>query len=164
MILKLNSNELNDISNIPEEHLSNLKMKLGNICQKYIRIKVLLKCKQTAKELSKNENIIIMQLDKGPGVIIMDKHRYHEKYLLLLHTCNFKKLDYDPTKTTEEKIQRILQKMKKNKNETRICMFISKWILSQQFYGTAKVHKLFQNSTADDLLLPPIISKIGSAT
>ena len=30
MILKLNSNELNDISNIPEEHLSNLKMKLGN--------------------------------------------------------------------------------------------------------------------------------------
>ena len=132
MILKLNSSELNDISNIPEEHLSNLKMKLGNICQKYIRIKVLLKCKQTAKELSKNENIIIMQLDKGPGVIIMDKHRYHEKYLLLLHTCNFKKLDYDPTKTTEEKIQRILQKMKKNKNETRICMFISKWILSQQ--------------------------------
>ena len=105
-----------------------------------------------------------MQLDKSPGVIIMDKHRYHEKYLLLLHTCNFKKLDYDPTKTTEEKIQRILQKMKKNKNETRICMFISKWILSQQFYGTAKVHKLFQNSTADDLLLPPIISKIGSAT
>ena len=88
-------------------------MKLGNICQKYIRIKVLLKCKQTAKELSKNENIIIMQLDKGPGVIIMDKHRYHKKYLLLLHTCNFKKLDYDPTKTTEEKIQRILQKMKK---------------------------------------------------
>ena len=42
-----------------------------------------------------------MQLDKGPGVIIMDKHRYHEKYLLL-HTCNFKKLDYDPTKTTED--------------------------------------------------------------
>ena len=41
MILKLNSNELNDISNIPEEHLSNLKMKLGNICQKYIRTKVL---------------------------------------------------------------------------------------------------------------------------
>ena len=40
MILKLNSNELN-MSNIPEEHLSNLKMKLGNICQKYIRIKVL---------------------------------------------------------------------------------------------------------------------------
>ena len=75
---------------------------------------------------------MIMQLDKSPGVIIMDKHRYHEKYLLLLHTCNFKKLDYDPTKTTEEKIQRILQKMKKNKNETRICMFISKWILSQQ--------------------------------
>ena len=33
-----------------------------------------------------------------------------------------------------------------------------------KFYGTAKVHKLFQNSTADDLLVPPIISKIGSAT
>ena len=70
---------------------------------------------------------MIMQLDKSPGVIIMDKHRYHEKYLLLLHTCNFKKLDYDPTKTTEEKIQRILQKMKKKTKmkQEYVCLYPS---------------------------------------
>ena len=44
-----------------------------------------------------------------------------------------------------------------------VCLYPSESCPSK-FYGTAKVHKLFQNSTADDLLVPPIISKIGSAT
>ena len=53
-----------------------------------------------------------MKQDKGRGVVIMDKSKYQEKCLMILEKGNFKILDHDPTKKTEEKIQRILRKMK----------------------------------------------------
>ena len=42
----------------------------------------------------------------------MDKSKYTEKCMLLLNTKQFQKLDNDPTKTAEEKIQRMLKKIK----------------------------------------------------
>lgn len=48
---------LNDISNIPGEHLSSLKTKLRSMCQKYTRIKVPYKYKQTVKKHLKIESI-----------------------------------------------------------------------------------------------------------
>ena len=60
------------------------------------------------RTVKKNEKIIIIKQDKRREVVIMDKPRYTEASLLLLDTKNFKKLDYDPIKKTEEKIQRIL--------------------------------------------------------
>lgn len=60
------------------------------------------------RTVKKNEKIIIIKQDKRREVVIMDKPRYTETSLLLLDTKNFKKLDYDPIKKTEEKIQRIL--------------------------------------------------------
>ena len=52
-----------------------------------------------------------MKPDKGRGVIIMHRSKYHENRLLL-GTNNFKMLDYDPTKKAAEKIRKTLQKMK----------------------------------------------------
>ena len=94
---------------------------------------------QTTKKLSKNDNIIMKQ-DKGPGVAVTDKSNYHEKYLLLLYTCYFKKLDYNPTKTKEEKIQKILQNLIK----TRISTLYPNASCPSKFYGTVKVQKLSQ--------------------
>ena len=96
------------ISNIPELHLLNLETKQRNKSENYTAIKVPLKYKQTVQELPKNENIIIIIQDKRRELVIMDKPKYVEKSLLLLDSKNFKKLDYDPIKKTEEKIQRIL--------------------------------------------------------
>ena len=45
-------------------------------------------------------------------LVIMDKSKYHEKCLMTLGNCNFKTLDHDPPKKAEEKIERILWKMK----------------------------------------------------
>ena len=73
-----------------------------------------------------------MKQDKELGVVIMDKLKYHEKCLMILENENFIKLDRNPTNKTEEKIQRILRKMKNKKITTRVLIFISKWILSRQ--------------------------------
>ena len=73
-----------------------------------------------------------MKQDKELGVVIMDKLKYHEKCLMILENENFIKLDRNPTNKTEEKIQRILRKMKIKKITTRVLIFISKWILSRQ--------------------------------
>ena len=42
-----------------------------------------------------------MKQSKGRGVVIMDKSKYQEKCLMILEN-NFKTLDHDPTKKTEE--------------------------------------------------------------
>ena len=73
-----------------------------------------------------------MKQDKERGVVIMDKLKYHEKCLMILENENFIKLNRNTTNKTEEKIQRILRKMKNKKITTRVLMFISKWILSRQ--------------------------------
>ena len=56
------------------------------------------KYQQTVKEFSKNQNIVIMKQGKGRGVVIMDKSKYCDKYLMILENGNFKTLDHDPTK------------------------------------------------------------------
>ena len=42
--------------------------------------------------------MIIMKQDKGSGVVTMNKPKYHEKYLELLNTDQFTKLNHDLTK------------------------------------------------------------------
>ena len=44
----------------------------------------------------------------------MDKTKYQEKCLALLNTNQFVKLNRDPTKQIETKIQRVLRKIKSN--------------------------------------------------
>ena len=69
-----------------------------------------------------------------------------------------------PPKQQKKRYKKSCRKWKKTKmKQEYVCLYPSESCPSK-FYGTAKVHKLFQNSTADDLLVPPIISKIGSAT
>ena len=51
-----------------------------------------------------------MKQDKGKGVVIMDKTKYKGKCLAILDTNQFVKLNIDPTKEIETKIQRVLRK------------------------------------------------------
>ena len=94
---------LKDMLNIPEENLSIFKAKFHSTCEKYTRIKVPYEYQQTVKGLSKNQNIVIMKQDKGRGVEIMDKLKYHEKCLMIIENDNFKTLRHETTKKTEKK-------------------------------------------------------------
>ena len=149
---------LKDISNIPEENLSTLKTKLRSTCEKYTRIIIPYKYQQTVKKLSKNQSIVIMKQEKDRGVVIMDKSK------MILENDNFKTLDRDPTKKPEEKIQRILWKMKNRLSPQEYLRLYPSGSCPGKFYGTAKVHKISENDTVDELPIRPIVSNIGTAT
>ena len=57
-------------------------------------------------------DIAVLKADKGIGVVIMNRDKYHEKCLELLDTEQFQKLNHDPTKTTERKVQNAFRKIK----------------------------------------------------
>ena len=82
-------------------------MKTRNTCKKYSDIKVPYK-RETIRNLSNNQNIVIMKQDKGRDVVVMDRRKYFEKCLALLNSEQFVKLNQDPTTTKERKVQRIL--------------------------------------------------------
>ena len=53
-----------------------------------------------------------MKQDKGRGVVIMDKSKYTGKGLTILSIKQLQKLKLDPTKSTEEKVQHMVRKIK----------------------------------------------------
>ena len=53
-----------------------------------------------------------MKQEKGRGVVVLDQNKYTEKGLEFLETEQFKKLNKDPTKTKERKLQNLLRKIK----------------------------------------------------
>ena len=99
---------------IAESKISYLKTKLRNICNKYNRIRVPYKYRKIVETFSNNRNIMLLRQDKGRGIVVINRIKYTEKCLNLLNTDSFVKLNYDPTKTIEGKIQRSLRKIKNN--------------------------------------------------
>ena len=132
---------MKDIGSIPETELQLIKTKLRNRCEKYTKIKVPYKYKKIINELRKREEIAVLKADKGRGIVIMNKDKYPEKCLELLDAEQFQKLNYDPTKTTERKVQNTLHniKSKLSINEyKRICKRIYPTGSSPgKLYGTA---------------------------
>ena len=56
-------------------------------------------------KLARNTDIIILKQDKGRVVIILDRKNYIQKCVSILNTSQFRKLDNDPTKSLERKVQ-----------------------------------------------------------
>ena len=101
---------LKDISDIPVNKLRQIKTNLRNTCDKYTKIKVPYKYRKVVEELSERRDIAILKADKGRRVVNRDK--YTEKCLQILNTKQIVKLNSDPTKVTERKVQNHLQKIK----------------------------------------------------
>ena len=74
---------------------------MRNTCEKYSEIKVPYKHRETIRNLSNNQNIVIMKQDKRSGVVIMNRNIYFDKCLALLSSEQFVKLNQDPTAITE---------------------------------------------------------------
>ena len=105
-----------------------------------------------------------MKVDKGQGVVIMNKSKYLEKYLTLLNSEQLVRLNEDPTKTNERKVQRMLRKIKPNLTDQEYKRLYPSGSAPGKFYGTAKLHKISINDDVDKLLIRPIISNIGTPT
>ena len=105
-----------------------------------------------------------MKKGKGRRVVKMDKTKYSKKCLALLSTKQCETLDFDPPKSTESKVQRILRKMKSKlpihdyKHLYSTCSYTGK------FYGTVKSHKIQPNGHIDDIPIRLITSNIDTAT
>ena len=79
---------VNDMLNITENELQQVKTKLRNTCERYCNIKVPYKQRQIIKSLSQRVDITIMKTDKGRGVVVMNKSKYLQKFLTLLIVNN----------------------------------------------------------------------------
>ena len=138
---------------IPDSKISYLKTKLRNICHKYNHIHVPYKYCKIVETLSNNKNIMLLRQDKGRGIVVINRMKYTEKCLNLLNTDGLVKLNYDPTKTIEGKIQRSLQKIKNNLTKQEYAILYPTGSSPGKFYGTVKRHELKNDSTVDDLPL-----------
>ena len=60
--------------------------------------------------------MMVLQEDKGRGVIMTDGKKYREKWKCfnLLHTQSFIQFDHDPIKTIEIKTQTFILKIRNN--------------------------------------------------
>ena len=103
---------IHKLSNLPETEISYLKTKLRSGCEKYNKIKIPYKESEAINRLSKKPQIIVLRQDKGRGIVIMDKVKYTEKCMKILITKQFCKLQKDPTKSIEMKIQAAVRKIK----------------------------------------------------
>ena len=155
---------LKRMQHLPDEEISRIKLKLLNTCQQYCSIKVPYKYRQVIRNLQSNTTIVILKQDKGRGVVIIDHNKYIDKCLTFLNSNQFKKCGKDTTKTIETKIQKTVRKIKNNLSETEYKTIYPTGSAPGKFYGTAKIHKIKDYETVDNLPLRPIISNIGTSS
>ena len=93
----------------------------------------------------------------------MDRSKYTEKCLHMLHTEQFTKLRHDPTKFIENEIQRELRKLKTRLKIPEYRQLYPTGSNPGRFYSTTKLFKLPPNGTVEELPIRPIVSNIGTA-
>lgn len=142
-----------------------LKSKFLNVFRHYSSIKQPYKYKDVVRKLGENKDICFLKQDKGRGIVIMDRLKYLEKCEEFLNGDRFDRIEGDPTARFEIQVQELLLSMKGKFDATTYRKLYPTGSRPGLFYGTAKVHKLPQDSNnVDDLPVRPIVSSIGTAT
>ena len=118
--------------------------------------------KQVINNLAKNSNIVIIKQDKGRRAVIMDKAKYQEKCLAPLNTNQFIKLNKDPSKQIETKIQRVLRIIKINISLHEYSRLYPTGPSPGKFHGAAKIHKLLPTDSIEKLPIRPIVSNVNT--
>ena len=126
------------ITNLPETQISHLKTKLRNACEQYSNINVPNKEREIIIKLKKNQNIMLLRQDKGRGIVIIDTNRYTNTCLNILYTEQFQKLDRDPTKPIERRIQRAVRKIKSHLSNQEYIRIYPTGSAPGKFYGTQR--------------------------
>ena len=94
----------------------------------------------------------------------MDKRKCTEKCMKIVNTKQFCKLQKDPIKTIEMKIQSAVRKIKNKLSAKEYLNIHPTGSSPGKFHGTVKKHKLTSTGTIDDLPIRQIISNIGTAS
>ena len=117
--------------------------------------------RKALEELRKNKDIVILPADKGTSVVILDKEEYDRKAMDILQKAPFKKLQKDPTRRNEnrvnDRLRRLLSKGAIDKNTFQQLRVSVNGSRPPLFYGCVKIHK-------PERPLRPIVSAVGSAT
>ena len=109
---------------------------------------------------------MLLNKDDKQGIVILDRTKYMGKWMNFINADQFRELENDTTKRTETKLWNILRSLKNNEylSEEDYRQIYPKLSRPGLFYGTAKLHKLKDNNTIENLRLRPIISNVGTAT
>ena len=111
------------------------------------------------KELKLDTNRLILTVDKGVALVVLDKEDYIKKAEDLLEDNTYKKIAEDPTPKQKNKLISILRNIKAEgglKEEVYKRLYPT-GAGSPKFYGLPKIHKA-------GIPLRPIISSIGTVT
>ena len=111
------------------------------------------------KELKLDTNKLILTVDKGVALVVLDKEDYIKRAEDLLEDNTYKKIAEDPTPKQKNKLINILRNIKAEgglKEEVYKRLYPT-GAGSPKFYGLPKLHKA-------GIPLRPIISSIGTVT
>jgi hypothetical protein len=109
------------------------------------------------RDLNGNENIIILQADKGNATVVMDLCDYKEKMKLLLEDPAYKLSANDPTVYLEKKTKALITKTSLSPELMKQLIPPEKSSRVPKFYGSPKIHK-------EGIPLRPIVDAAGSCT
>ena len=87
----------------------------------------------------------------------MNRNTYTNKCLLILNSSQFDQLNHDPTDKFEQKLQRVIRKLKPklpSKIYSNIYLSVS---CAGKFYGTGKIHKMSPNDRVQHLPIRYIV-------
>ena len=114
---------------------------------------------QAIRKLKKDENRMVLTVDKGVSLVVIDKEDYIKKAKHLLHQSNYKKINSDPTNKHKNKLIGLLKTIKTQggMNDNLYKRLYPTGANAPKFYGLPKVHK-------DDTPLRPIVSSVGSVS
>ena len=111
--------------------------------------------------LRANKEIVILPADKGNATIVLDTAEYHAKALDILSKHPFRRLEGDPTRKNEKRVNDMLKNLHASGELDATTASSLRAPLHgtrpPMFYGTVKLHK-------KDHPLRPIVSAVGSAT
>lgn len=105
------------------------------------------------KLLNNKDIIVILKQDKGRGVVMLNRSKYPEKCIFIVNSSQLLQVDKDRTAYTERKVQRTLREMKDKIRSLLYSKIYSTGSLPGKFYGNAKLHKVKDNQTVEDLPL-----------
>ena len=82
IILTFYQNIVRDVFDLPEHNIDKIKTKLRSVCEKYHNVKTPYKHQAIINNLSKNKDVVILKQDKSRCIVILNRSKYIEKYLL----------------------------------------------------------------------------------
>ena len=115
--------------------------------------------RKAVEELRRDKTRMILTVDKGVSMVVMDRDDYNQKADALLQQPAYRPIPNDPTNKYQTKHIALLKSIKTEGviNESTYKRLYPTGAGSPKFYGLPKIHK-------EGIPLRPIVSSIGAAT